>query len=196
MRAPLQIGTAEMEYRDGMHGLVTWGLAVVITALLALGAAALAAPAVPPSGGTAGAVQSVAGENIIASELDELFRSDRSDHDLQNRQYRRAEAARILLKASSHNGVSNVDRRYLSAITASVTGLSVEDADARVGHEIAAARDELRRARVAAVLQAFFIGAALLVGAAVAWFCAAEGGREREANILPDFAKLPASGRR
>ena len=48
MRAPLNIGSAETEFRDGMHGLVTWGLAVVVTALLALGAAA--ASAVAPTG--------------------------------------------------------------------------------------------------------------------------------------------------
>jgi hypothetical protein len=179
MRSPLKIDTAEMEFRDGMHGLVTWGLAILITAVFALGASGVASTAVAPSGASAGAAQSVAGENIIASELDELFRTERLPADLT---YRRAEAARILLKSSSHAGVPNEDRSYLTRVTANTTGISIEDAGIRVDREIAASALELRRVRVAAVLQAFFIGAALFVGAAVSWFTACEGGRDREEN--------------
>jgi hypothetical protein len=176
LRAPLGLTTAEMEFRDGAHGLITWGLAVVMTAILALGVAATASPALAPSGGN-GATQSVAGENIIASELDELFRSQRVSPNIT---YRRAEAARILLKAAGRTGMTNPDRDYLTGIVATDTGLAPADAASRVDHEIAAAKQELHRARVAAVLQAFFIGAALFVGAAVAWFTACEGGRDRE----------------
>jgi hypothetical protein len=179
MRSPLKIGTPEMEFRDGMHGLVTWGLAILMTALFALGAGGVASTVVTPSGGSVGAAQSIAGENIIAAELDGLFRSERLPSDLP---YRRSEAARILLKASSHAGVPDEDRRYLTHITASTTGISVEDAGIRVDRKISASAQELRRARIAAVLQAFFIGAALFVGAAVAWFTACEGGRDREEN--------------
>ena len=181
MRAPLNVAPAEMEFRDGMHGLATWGLAIVMTALLALGIAATASSAAAPSGANTGASQSVAGENIIASELDELFRSERPATDLI---YRRSEAARILLKSSSHNGVPNEDRRYLYAITAARTGLGPEEVQQRVDRVIAASAQELRRARIAAVIQAFFIAAALFIGAAVSWFAACEGGRDREQNVF------------
>ena len=96
----------------------TWGLAIIMTAVLALGVAATGSTAVAPSRGSAGASESVAGENIIASELDELFRSDRVPADPS---YRRAEAARILLKSSSHAGVSNADRRYLVTLVPAAT---------------------------------------------------------------------------
>jgi hypothetical protein len=181
MRSPLNIDTPETEFRDGMHGIVTWGLAILMTAALALGAGAIASQAAAPSGGSNGASQSIAGENIIASELDELFRAQRVPAEIT---YRRTEAARILLKSSSHNGVPDEDRRYLTLVVASSTGIGAEEAASRVNHEIDASTRELRRARIAAVLQAFFIGAALLVGAAVAWFTATEGGRDREANRL------------
>jgi hypothetical protein len=182
MRAPLNITTAEMEFRDGIHGLVTWGLAVGMTAILALGAAATASSATAPGGGASGAAQSVAGENIIASELDELFRSARPPSDIT---YRRSEAARILLKSSSHVGVPNEDRRYLATTVANITGVGADDAAARVDRVISESSQEIRRARIAAVLQAFFVGAALLVGAAVAWFTACEGGRDRELGVFP-----------
>src|SRR5215475_3204442 len=32
MRTPLNTGTAETEFRDGVHGLITWGFAVILTA--------------------------------------------------------------------------------------------------------------------------------------------------------------------
>ena len=186
MRTPLSANTAEVEGSDGMHGLITWGLAVVLTAILALGVAATAAPALSPSGGSTGASQSVAGENIIASELDELFRSS---HPIADREYRRAEAARILLKASSHAGVPNTDRRYLYALVESAIGLRPDESMPRVDHAIAASKDELHKARVAAVLEAFFVGAALFVGAAVAWFAACEGGRDRESGVFPVWSR-------
>jgi hypothetical protein len=182
LRAPLGLPAREMEFRDGIHGLITWGLAAVLTALLALGAAATASPALAPSGGAPGAAQSVAGENIIASELDELFRTGRNVPDIA---YRRAEAARILLKTAGHNGVPNTDRDYLATIVSDVTGAPADSAAERVDREIAAAAQELHRARTAAVLQAFFVAAALLVGAAVAWFAACEGGRDRERGLFP-----------
>jgi hypothetical protein len=182
MRSPLRLPTVETEFRDGMHGLLTWALAIVFTAMLALGVAATGSSLVAPSGGAAGAAQSVAGENIIASELDELFRTGKTIPDIT---YRRTEAARILLKSSSHAGVPNSDRRYLSIITAKATGLDEQGTAERVNHEILASKEEIRKARVAAVLQAFFIGVALFVGAAVAWFAACEGGKEREEGRFP-----------
>ena len=181
MRIPLNVATSEMEFRDGMHGLITWGLAVILTAMFALLAAGVATLAVTPS--TSGMPsQSVAGENTIALELDELFRSD---HNIPNLTYRRAEAARILLKASSSRGVPSDDRAYLATVVASNVGISPDAAQERVDREAASSARDLHKARVAAVLQAFFIAVALIVGAAVAWFSACEGGRERERGEFP-----------
>jgi len=175
MRERLNIDPAETEFRDGMHGLATWGVAVALGALLALGAAVAAASSAAPSGTNAS--QSVAGESIIATELDELFRTGKV---IDNLPYRRAEAARILLTASGHNGVSNPDRRYLTTITSIVVGAPEVEAKARVDDAITRSAQALHRARVAAVLQAFFVAAALLVGSAVAWYAATEGGKDRE----------------
>lgn len=185
MRAPSGSSDLETEFRDGMHGLVTWGLAIVLTAAIAVGAAAVGTQAMIPSGGDPGATQSVAGENTIALELDELFRSDRDVGDIT---YRRAEAARILLKSSSHSGVPNTDRRYLAGVVASTTGLNAEAASARVDRQIVASARAVHTARVALVLQAVFVGLALFVGAAVAWYSACEGGRDRENRTYPGFA--------
>ncbi|MGH6876549.1 MAG: hypothetical protein ACREHV_04120, partial [Rhizomicrobium sp.] len=68
------------------------------------------------------------------------------------------------------------------AMRASVRGAEADD---RVNRVIAESKDELRRARSAAVMEAFLIAAALLIGAAVAWFSAEEGGRDREFGRIP-----------
>jgi hypothetical protein len=188
MREPLRSGTnEEIEFTDGMHGLLTWGLAILVTTVLALASAALLVPATTPGGGRVGPAASVAGENIIASELDELFRSDRRTADTDSIAYRRAEAARILLHVSGHRGVSDDDRNYLAVIAGSQAGLTPSDAGARADRAISESAAEIRRARQAAVLQAFLIAASLMVGAAVSWFAAREGGYERERGWVPQW---------
>jgi len=172
----------ESGFRDGMHGLFMWGLAILLTAILALIGAAIATKPVVPSGGTAGPSTSVAGENILASELDELFRSYRYGPAPDGL---RAEAARILLKSSSHKGVPQEDRSYLSNLVALRAGVNNAQADDRVNRIIGESRDELHRARSAAVMEAFLAAAALFLGAAVAWFSAEEGGRDRELGRIP-----------
>lgn len=175
----------EAEFRDAMHGLFMWGLAILISAVLAALAGLTATRAAAPSGGgTAGPAASVVGENILASELDELFRSYRYPPG-PTFEYQRAEAARILLKTESRAGVSADDKAYLTKIVALRTGINDAEADDRVNRILAESKNELHKARAAAVMEAFLIAAALLVGAAVAWFSAAEGGRDRELGRLP-----------
>jgi hypothetical protein len=137
----------------------------------------------PPSGGQAGASTSVGGENLIAFDLDRLFRAERRPNaDLE---YPRAEAARILLTTASHRGLQPEDRAYLVRLTAVVTGIAEGDAQRRVDDVAARAKEDISRARRTAVILAFFAGAAALVGAAVAWFAASVGGRVRDGEMEP-----------
>lgn len=175
---------AESEFRDGVHGLVTWGLAILITAMLGLAGAAAVTPMMAPGGGTQGPTTSTTGENIIASELDELFHTTRPINDTAIA-YERSEASRILLKSNGHAGISSADRDRLTDLVQNRTGMTADAASARVDRVIGAAAQELHRARVAAVLQAFMIAAGLLLGAAVAWYSSVEGGRDRQRGTLP-----------
>jgi hypothetical protein len=174
--------TPETAFRDGMHGLFVWGLAILLTAVVALIGAAIAIKPAVPSGGAAGPASSVAAESVLATELDGLFRSYRYGPAPDNL---RAEAGRILLKSSSHKGVPQDERSYLSNIVALRAGVNNAEADDRVNRIIGESKDELHRARAAAVMEAFLVAAALLLGAAVAWFSAEEGGRDRELGRIP-----------
>jgi hypothetical protein len=176
--------TDEVEFRDGAHGLLVWAIATLLTALLLAAGAAGATRLAAPSSGPAGPSTSVAGENIIAFDLDRLFRGERRLPE-GNLEQHRAEAARVLLTSSSHRGVLAEDRTYLIRLVAALTGLAPPDAERRVDTVIAQARDNISRARRAAVILAFMAGAAALLGAAAAWFAAGVGGRHRDETAPP-----------
>src|SRR5215203_1687376 len=166
------VDTEEMEIRDGIHGLLVWALATLLTvALVAVGALGISRLAAP-SGGEAGPASSVAGENIIAYDIDKLFRGDRkgTESDIT---IRRAEAARILLTSSGHAGVQPEDRSYLARLVSTHTGLAGPDVEKRVDVAITSARQNIRRARASTVILAFMAGAAALIGAvaALVWCC-------------------------
>jgi hypothetical protein len=178
---------AERLLRDGLSGLMTWGLAVLFAGLIAAGVAAVSGAGAAAATGTASAVPSTsAGEGVLSYELDRLLRTDQHVGDA-DWVYRRAEASRILMTAGSHNGVTNEDRAYLAQLVAGVTKIPAPDAEARTNQAIANAHAAISNARKAGILEAFMIGAALLLGAAIAWFAAEEGGRERDAGTLPTW---------
>jgi hypothetical protein len=166
------------DLRDGLHGLLVWALAPLLTALIGLATAQSLTRLGAPSGGQAGPSTSVGGENLIAFDLDRLFRAERRPNtDLD---YPRAEAARILLTTSSHPGMQPEDRAYLVRLTSATTGLAQPDAERRVEEVAARAKENVTRARRSAVVLAFTAGAAALLGAAAAWFAACAGGRIRD----------------
>jgi hypothetical protein len=175
MRSRLSGGTPdEIEFRDGA---AAWALATLLTALIAFGGAQSLTRLAAPASGPAGPSTSVAGENIIAYDIDRLFRGVRPD---VNMEYTRAEAGRILLTASSHRGMSAEDRAELVRLVTARTELAQPEAERRVEDVIARARENISRARKSAVILAFSAGAAALLGLAIAWFAAGEGGRHRD----------------
>lgn len=167
----------ESEFRDGIHGVLVWAIASLITAFLAFGAVQsltrVATPAPQPAASTGG-------ESIIAYDLDRLFRTERQQSDLT---YSRSEAARILLTASGHQGVAADDRAYLIRLVAARTGLQQPEAERRVDAAIAGARENIGRARKSAVIIGFMAGASALLGLVAAWFGACAGGRHRDSGV-------------
>jgi ribosomal protein L17 len=172
-------------FSDGMHGLVVWALATLLTAILAVAVAGIGSRLAAPSG-AAGPSASVAGENIIALDLDRLFRADRRPQT--DMAYARAEAARILLTVSSHRGMLPEDRQYLVRLVSANTGLAAPEAERRVESVVTRAKENIDRARRAAAILAFMAAAVALMGAAVAWWAACTGGQHRDGLVaIPTF---------
>jgi hypothetical protein len=164
---------------------MVWALATLLTAILAVAVAGFSTRLAAPAG-TAGSSQSVAGENIIALDLDRLFRADRRPQT--DMAYARAEAARILLTASSHRGMLPEDRQYLVRLVSANTGLAGPEAERRVESVVTRAKENIDRARRSAAILAFMAAAVALLGAAVAWWAACAGGQYRDGLVaIPTF---------
>src|SRR5579872_639495 len=175
------IETEQVEKRDGLHGIASWALAVILgTALAALVTTSIGRPnsLTQPTSSTE--------PSALSYEVDHLFRSPRRPPgtDLAPS---RAEAGRVLMTASSHNGVSNDDRTYLAQLVTETTGISGADADRRVDKAIADSRAAISRARAGLIVVAFSVAAALLFGAVAAWAGAEAGGRHRDGKPLSDW---------
>jgi hypothetical protein len=175
--------TEDVESRDGFHGLATWALAVLLGATLValVGAADFARPAASRAGANASSA-----EPLLSYELDRLLRSPRRAANVDIGP-ERAEAGRILLTSSSHSGVNSDDRAYLVQQVAAATGLSPADADKRVNTAIEDSRTAIARSRHSAVILAFSLAAATLLGAVTAWMTACAGGRHRDGAPLPEW---------
>jgi hypothetical protein len=168
--------TADIEHRDGVHGLAAWAIAVVLTVLIT---AFLAGATVSRAPSTRAAPSASAAEPLLSYELDRLLRPVRRNPNTETAQ-ERAEAGRILLTSSSHSGVAAEDRTYLLQLVGGIAGLTGPDAERRVDSVIANAKTAIARSRRSAIIAAFSIAASILLGAVVAWFAAIEGGRNRD----------------
>lgn len=174
----------EREMHDGALGLVVWGMMTLVTAvMLAVGSAGLSHVSTA-STQESGAAPSVAGENIIAFDLDKLFRSSGRSNATPS-PYVRSEAARILLTTSSHRGLLAEDRTYLVGLVERVTGLPAAEAQARVNAIADSAKQDINRARNSGVILAFMLAAAALLGALAAWIAAGFAGRQRDGSEAP-----------
>ncbi|MGY8663775.1 hypothetical protein Q3C01_15580 [Bradyrhizobium sp. UFLA05-109] len=171
------------ERRDGLHGLMSWAVAVLIgAALLAI----LGASALERSPMRSSASNATAAEPLLSYELDKLFRAPRRPPNTDIREDR-AEAGRILMTSSSHSGISSDDRTYLVQQTGALTGLSPADSERRVDAVIAESQTAINHARRSSIIVAFCVAAATLIGAVVAWAAAVAGGRHRDGEPLPQW---------
>jgi hypothetical protein len=172
----------DTERTDGVHGLGSWALAVVMGAILAALIGAATISRTPSSRG----VQASAAEPLLSYELDRLLRAGRRANNL-DLTGERAEAGRILLTTSGHSGLSTDDRSYLIQQVGSLTGLSPPDAERRVDSVVASASTAIARSRRSTIIVAFSIATALLLGSVAAWAAACAGGRHRDGAPLPDW---------
>jgi hypothetical protein len=184
----------ESDLRDGAHGLLVWGGSAILGAVIAVGGIGAAANAV----GSAAAVATTAASNVAegaadaidpnAYFIDTMFRTTQPvEADAA-----RAEAGRIFAQAALGDGtVSDDDRTYLANVVAANTGITPEEAQARVtatAEQVEQARqDAIEAARIArntGIIGAFLIAASLLVSAIGAFWAAQKGGDHRDKNTV------------
>jgi hypothetical protein len=151
-----------------------------------LGVALLASPAGSLiSGGASGATQGAAAASRggpMDGYVDTLLRSDTpASQTVGSSNESRGEMLRLFTSSFRNGGeLKPGDREYVSKVVAARTGLSQADADKRVNDVVTQAKTDLDAARKATAQLAFWLTAALLVGAFCASLAATEGGGLRD----------------
>lgn len=185
----------EADVRDGAHGLLVWGGALVIGGLIAVGGISAAANAVGAAASTiTNAAATVADDagNVLdpnAYFVDQLFRPapTATTAPAADTTGVRAEAGRIIAQGAIAGSVSDPDKAYLAQVVGTNTGLTADEANARVT-EVMTAVDQAKAeaataaetARKTGVVAAFLTAASLLVSAVGAYWAAQMGGNHRD----------------
>jgi hypothetical protein len=189
IRSTWRTNSDEVHFRDGLHGLVVWSVAVIIGVGLAWATSATInesiskSSVVSPERTTTNTSDSE--PKFLAFELDRLFWSD--NRQQTNDTQTRAEAGRIVERGLGRKALAKDDHDHLVQLVSARTGLPVADADRRVAQVLSESRDAAAKARESAVVIAFTLAAALAAGAAAAWGAAVIGGRHRDENFAPSM---------
>ncbi|WID99291.1 hypothetical protein QO058_14230 [Bosea vestrisii] len=188
MRRPsLDATVHERHVRDGAHGLVVWAAGALLVAMLTssalTGAAKTAVTGATAAATGAGALITQQADPL-ASALDSVMRSSGTEPVSAAE---REEASRILVRSLASGALDPTDRTYIANGLAARANVSKQDAEKRIDDAYAklnqakeTAKQAAERARRIAVITAFLTAAALLAGAAVAWFAAVLGGKHRD----------------
>lgn len=188
----------EVYFRDTAHGFLAWGLATLLTATLLasavssvvggglkVGAAAIGTAAAA----TTAAVSSASDDsNSPLSYLwDSLLRKQPGFEPTKTSENTKREIAGIFANAIRTQSLPDADVRYLVRIVAENTGISEQEANARINDAYnklreaeVAAKEAADKAASASAYAALWLFISLLIGAFVASLMATYGGRRRD----------------
>lgn len=198
------IHTDETFFRDTAHGFMAWALATLLVVFVlgsalasAIGTGVQAASTVASGaamGASAGASANAGdrgGTDATSYFVDSLFRpvdaARLAAPGAEGDTAAAAQASRILIASAAAGEMSADDKVYLGQLVAARTGLSQDDATARVDAVLAqveqakvTAQEAADTARKAGATFALVGALSLLIGAFIASAAAALGGRQRD----------------
>ena len=190
----------EVEFRDGLHGGLVWAVGIVIGAALFFTAAGAVARTGTEIAGKAAA--SVAGSTVnpMDTVLDTMLRpaaaqapaaggqapagAARASAQSENP---RAIMARIVAASVASGTLTTENKTYLAQLISQQTGLSQQEAEARVNNASTAARETADKARRATVLTGLVTAISLVVSFGAAWWAALKGGQHRDNSVAARF---------
>jgi hypothetical protein len=202
MRVAWSSNPDEVDFRDGVHGLLVWSTAVVIGGLLAF----LAAGTAGQIGGELGKAAIADRGSLVASSIDTLLRPAATTAPRDNATppaatgapqttgpvttETRDEISRLLVSSTADGRLDEADRDYLAQVVSARTGVPPDVAKKRVEDAYASSMEAIDTARKAAVAAGLATATALLLGLAAAWYAAQRGGHHRDQNIPARFSTL------
>lgn len=185
MRAAWSADADEVQFRDGVHGMLVWSIAVLIAGLLTFMAAGTAIQA----GGELGKAAIGDRGALVTSSVDALLRPAPAGAGPApatgetGSQASRDELTRILVSATADGSLDSADRDYIAQVIANRTGLTPDAVQKRIDEAYATAVSAVDTARKATVAAGLVTATALLLGLAAAWYAAQRGGHHRDQNI-------------
>lgn len=185
MRAAWSADADEVQFRDGVHGMLVWSIAVLIAGLLTFMAAGTAIQA----GGELGKAAIGDRGALVTSSVDALLRPAPTGAGPApatgetGSQASRDELTRILVSATADGSLDSADRDYIAQVIANRTGLTPDAVQKRIDEAYATAVSAVDTARKATVAAGLVTATALLLGLAAAWYAAQRGGHHRDQNI-------------
>jgi hypothetical protein len=219
-RAPADLHSGEVKFRDGAHGLTVWAIGVVVSTLILAGAMGKVGSAVTDTaavGTPSLAAATAGGPPSMEYFTDSLLRTNpqaaannappgagsagtapaNAPGNGANNRAQRDQVSRIMLTGLSPNGLSNEDRTYLAQIVAAQAGISQDDAQKRVDDVVNRAKQDATQAadtaRKAAAYLSFWTFMSLLFGAVCATLGGLLGGDLRDDHAIHNA--VPASPR-
>src|SRR5665647_517676 len=190
----VSVHTDEVYFRDTAHGLLTWAVATLVTAIflagavhaviggaIEVGAAASTAISDKPDSGPHG---------LVGYFSDMLLRTDQT-RTIPDNVATRGEVEQVFVNDLRIGTLATDDRQYLSSLVVKRTGLTQTDAEKRVDTVYArmskaktdfetAAKETADKARKTAAYSALWMFVALMLGAFFASMFATLGGKQRD----------------
>lgn len=185
MRRPSgEAAPEEMRVRDGMNGLAVWAVASTAMAIVTVGAISSGISGALSVAG--GAAQTIA-KPSTAYIVDQLMRPKEgtqapgtpSPPNTANGNDDSAVVGRILERVSDFK-LDESDKTYVAQVVSRRTGLTDQEARARIDDLMAKFGQEAERARKYGILAAFVSAVTALVGAIAAYAAAGWGGNHRD----------------
>jgi hypothetical protein len=193
----------EAEFRDGLHGALVWGVAVLISALLVF-ATASAVARMGADLATKAAGSFASSTDAMDTFVDTMLRPGNvaqaapagAPGAAQGTPARtretgsneiRAEISRILASSVASGSITPDNRTYLAQLVAQRTGISPQEAERRVDNAVNSARDAADKARRAAILTGFVTAAGLIISLGAGWWAAMRGGHHRDTSVPARF---------
>jgi len=185
----------EAQIRDGLHGAGVWGVGILLTVIVgALGANQIGAGVAKVGAAAANVAQAAAASDSrhdpIGYMTDVMVRPEQQ-RGAEMPASLRAEAERMVARATVSGSFSSSDKAYLTRLVAANTGLDAAQAEQRVVQAERIAADAKESAKVAAdkariglAIAGFLTAAAFMIALGGAWIGAVLGGEHREAGTI------------
>jgi len=176
----------EVEFRDGLQGLVTWGLCVLLGLLLAASAGSAALNAGSSAVSKFSSTTSSPLSGIVSALATPPEGKPVTNVQLMSPEEEKTVEA-VFMRSFGNDKLAPADRNLVTSIIASKAGISQEEAQKRVDDAYANAIAALDKAKKTTEMTGLITGLGLLIGLAAAWYGGVRGGASRDTNVPARF---------